>query len=257
MVDASELDQKYFLDEHVYNCPFCNRRHVSYTIVDTFSFDWTETKKCLVHFAECTSCAKTSMHLSFDENLMAYHIGNWGGKSRYRFNLGDSLDDRFFYSVPTSFFVMDKRVPRILRELLTEAEGCLKSNFLTGASAGARKIIYELAVLQQASGDNYEDRIKSLKRTNRDVDETFFDTLLTIQQVTSSKVHEEAFDGWEAKHLRLILSTLAEVLREIYVVPAVKDQKRQNILKLRDELLGSKEKSASVTDASADTPTPS
>src|ERR1043165_3048986 len=253
MVDASDLDQKYFIDQSVYNCPFCNRRHVSYTIIDHFSFDWTETKKCSGVIAECASCSKTSMHFTFDKKINVQHVGSWGGHNRFRFSVGESLDETFFYSVPTSFFALDARVPRILRELLTEAEGCLKSNFLTGASACARKIIYELSRLQKASGENYEHRIKSLKRINPSVDETFFDTLLTIQQVTSSKVHEEAYDGWEAKHLRLILSTLAEVLREIYVVPAVKDQKRRDILNLRDELLGSKEKSPTVKGAPTET----
>ena len=90
---------------------------------------------------------------------------------------------------------------------MTEAEGCLKSNFLTGASACARKMVYELAIIEGAEGDNYEDRIKSLKGKRTDVEEDYFDTLLTIQQVTSTKVHEKSYDGWESKHLRLMLST--------------------------------------------------
>lgn len=69
---------------------------------------------------------------------------------------GAILDDAMFYSVPTSFFVLDERVPHVLRDLLTEAEGCLKSNFLTGASACARKIVYELAQIENATGDSKE-----------------------------------------------------------------------------------------------------
>ena len=143
----------------------------------------------------------------------------------------------FFYSVPTSFSVLDERVPRILRELTTEAEGCLKSNYLTGASACARKIVYELGVLSEAKGENYEERIKSLKQIHSGVEPTFFDTLLTIQQVTSSKVHENSFDGWEAKHLRTIIATLSEVLHEIYVIPALRADRRKAILSLKDELI--------------------
>ncbi len=148
------------------------------------------------------------------------------------------LDEVFFYSVPTSFFVLDERIPKILRELLTEAESCLKSNFLTGASACARKIVYELAVLKGASANNYGDRIKSLKTTHPSVEPTFFDMLLTIQQVTSSKVHENSYDGWESKHLRLILASLSEVLHEIYVVPATRKDRREAIVSLKQELLG-------------------
>ena len=182
------------------------------------------------------------MHLTFKE-LKVEHIGHFNGRTRWRFSLekrvdaGRALDESFFYSVPTSFFVLDERVPRVLRELLTEAEGCLKSNFLTGASACARKIVYELGALNKAAGDSYEERIKALKLIHSEVEPEFFDTLLTIQQVTSSKVHENSFDGWEAKHLRIILASLAEVLHEIYVVPALREDRRKAILTLKGELI--------------------
>ncbi len=100
-------------------------------------------------------------------------------------------------------------------------------------------LVYELAVKEGAEGDNYDERIRSLKGKLPRVDPTYFDTLLTIQDLTSSKVHENALDRWESKHLSVILATLVEVLTEIYVVPAVRAEKRQNILSLRDELLPS------------------
>ena len=112
--------------------------------------------------------------------------------------------------------------PRILRDLLTEAEGSLKSNYLTGASACVWKIVYELTRLEETSGNNYEDRIKSLKEKHPEVEQTYFDTLLTIQQVTSSKVHENAYDGWESNHLRVLLASLRKVLHELYVAPALR-----------------------------------
>ena len=180
------------------------------------------------------------MHLSF-RALELY--GPYESDDRYQFLLSyserssESLDDLFFYSVPTSFFVLDERIPPILRELLTEAEGSLKSNFLTGASACARKIIYELGSLQEVDGDNYEDRIKSLKKAHPEVEPTYFDTLLTIHQVTSSKVHENSYDGWQSQHLQIILATLREILHELYVVPALRDDRRQSILALKEELL--------------------
>lgn len=237
MADQSHLDSKYFVDDRVYNCPFCNRRHVAYHIYDLARFDWTDQKTCTAFFVVCESCGKKSMHLTFNEPKFS-HVG----QSTYRFNsqegvdIGTILDQAFFYSVPTSFFVLDERVPSELRELLTEAEGCLKSNYLTGASACARKIVYELGVLSEAVGDNYDDRIKSLKEIHPEVDPAFFDTLLTIQQLTSKKVHESSYDGWESKHLRVILASLAEVLHEIYVVPALRADRRKEILALKSKL---------------------
>lgn len=179
------------------------------------------------------------MHLTFDE-LAVVQLGS----SIYRFKDGTDLDDKFFYSVPTSFFVLDKRIPKILRDLMTEAEGCLKGNFLTGASACARKMVYELARIEKAEGEDYEDRLKSLKAKRTDVEGEYFDTLLTIQQLTSEKVHEESYDGWSAKHLRLILSTIKEILGIMYVIPEVRKEKRQSILAMKDEIVGAKKDQA-------------
>jgi hypothetical protein len=109
--------------------------------------------------------------------------------------------------------------------------------------------VYELGVLNKAVGDAYEDRIKSLKGLHPEVEPAFFDTLLTIQQVTSTKVHEKSFDGWEAKHLRVILRALADVLHELYVVPALRADRRREILALKQELIPSAEDSAPTAGA--------
>ncbi len=233
MPDHSFLDAKYFVDRSKFNCPYCNRRHVAYQIENVRSFDWNDTKKCWVIFVKCQSCGNESMHLS-SKNITSY-VGRG-----YVFDSGIEIDDEIFYSVPSSFFVVDSRIPRELRELLAEAEGCLKSNFLTGASACVRKVVYELALKMDAEGDHYDDRIKSLKAKLPSIDPTYFDTLLTIQEVTSDKVHEDSYDGWESKHLRLILSSLLEILNEIFVVPALREEKRKSILTLKSEVLDSK-----------------
>ena len=121
---------------------------------------------------------------------------------------------------------------------MSEAESCLKGNLLTGASACARKLIYELARLEKADGPDYESRLKSLKAVRTDVEPEFFDTLLTIQQVTSNKVHEQSYDGWESKHLRLILATIVEILKAMYVIPKLRQEKRKAILDLKEQVLG-------------------
>ena len=243
MPDQSNLDQRYFVADRIYNCPFCNRHHVAYSIFSKVEFDWTDDKHCSVYFVACHSCNKRSMHLSFrDFDLGSFRFSSH--TTRWHFDLpsdvdeGAILDEAMFYSVPTSFFVLDERVPRVLRDLLTEAEGCLKSNFLTGASACARKIVYELGQIENATGDSYENRIKSLKSLRPEVEPTYFDTLLTIQKVTSTKVHENSYDGWEAKHLRIILAALSEILQELYVLPAVRDDRRKAMLALQNELGG-------------------
>lgn len=234
MSDSSHLDNKYFIDKYVYNCPFCKRGNVAYVLEYPYSFDWSHEKPCYIYIAHCSSCDNRSMHLTF-ENINVVQIA---GRTRYRFKINEQeeLDTKFFYSVPTSFFTLDNRIPKKLRLLFTEAEGCLKSNYLTGASVCVRKIIYELAILEKASGDNYDERIKSLKDKRSDVEPEYFDTLLTIQQLTSDKVHEDSYDGWETSHLKLLLSTLGEILTLMYVIPEIRKEKRASILALKEKL---------------------
>jgi hypothetical protein len=153
------------------------------------------------------------------------------------------LDAVFFYSVPTSFFTIDDRVPRIIRELITEAEGCVKMNYLTGASACCRKAIYELTIVEKAEGADYESRIKFLKTKFPAVDSDLFDILCHIKDMTSDKVHEQSWDKWDSKHLTLFIETLKAILHEIYVIP---DEKKNRSSKVQGLLqnLKSKQKAA-------------
>jgi transcription elongation factor Elf1 len=231
MPDDSHLDTKYFVTDDIYNCPFCKRRHVSYSGSGHSIFDWTWEKRCHIYFVKCNSCDKTSMHLSFD-NLSS--PSDWNS-----FKPKIDIDAHIFYSVPTSFFVLDSRINHVLRDLITEAEGCLKMNFLTGASACTRKAIYELTVLEHAEGDNYDDRIRSLKAKHPEIDPTLFDVLAHIKDMTSDKVHEQSWDKWDSKHLVLFTETLKTILQEIYVVP---HERGERTSKIKELLQGVREK---------------
>lgn len=171
------------------------------------------------------------MHLSFTDLTETQGAGRASS-----FTYQGDLDSVIFYSVPTSFFVMDDRIPRVLRELITEAEGSLKMNFLTGASACTRKAIYELLVAEKVEGTDYAARIKSLKAKHPDVDPSLFDVLAHIQDMTSDKVHEQSWDKWDSPQLRLILETLKAVFHEIYVVPNERQARAQAVIQMREQL---------------------
>ena len=235
MPDQSHLDQWYFVDGEVYNCPFCKRRHVKYSIIEETQFDWDHNKPCYVFIVECHSCEMVSMHLTFREITVSKGSFNVPEDD----NDGDSfLDSAIFYSVPRSFFVLDERIPKVLRELLTEAEGCLKSNFLTGASACVRKIVYELCTEKNAEGDSYRNQIKSLKSKCPEVEPAYFETLIAIHELTCNMVHENSYDGWEGQHLKIILNSLSEVLYELYVLPADREDRRRAVQDLKKNLTG-------------------
>jgi hypothetical protein len=174
------------------------------------------------------------MHLSFTQiDLSGIRRGD---DDMFKIDDDADLDCLFFHSVPTSFFVMDERIPRILRELVTEAEGSLKMNFLTGASACTRKAIYELLVEEGATGTDYETRIKSLKGKYPGVDPSLFDDLAAIQDMTSDKVHEHSWDKWDSPHLRFILATLKAIFHEIYVIPREREDRSRGIRQMREQL---------------------
>lgn len=229
MDDHSHLDAKYFLGIDTYNCPFCNRRHVKYQNLGCERFNWSNQKICNIWRVKCASCEKVSMHLTFQQLQDGnFHVA--------RFRTDADLDQAFFYSVPTSFFVVDSRIPRVIRELITEAEGCAKMNYLTGASACTRKAIYELLSLQEAKGLNYDDKIKDVASKYPAVDVELFEILGHIKDMTSDHVHEQSWITWDTKHLQLFLETFKAVLHEMYVVPDEKKSRADSVRALREQL---------------------
>jgi hypothetical protein len=160
------------------------------------------------------------MHLSYEALVRYSH-----GRDLVINDDVKDIDSKLFYSVPTSFFVIDSRIPAIIRELITESEGCLKMNYLTGASACMRKAIYELLIKENAEGKDYESRIKSLKSKFPSINSELFDILSAIQDMTSDKIHEQSWDKWNSPNLKLIIETLKNVLYEIYVSPEIKKGK--------------------------------
>ena len=230
-LDNSDLDSKYFIDQTVYNCPFCNRRNVSYALTNHLEFDWSAEKKCHVYVVKCSSCSRQSMHLSFED--ISYNIRANNGYYYWMFSSVVDIDPHIFHSVPTSFFTIDTRVPKIIRELITEAEGSLKMNYLTGASACVRKAIYELLIYEKFTDGAYKDRIKSLKGNYPSIDAELFDVLGHIQQMTSDKVHEQSWEKWDSPNLIFMIETMKEILYEMYVLPDDRKQRKNTIQQLR------------------------
>ncbi len=243
MTDQSYLDSKYFITVDKYNCPYCNRRHVSYRLRGYFDFDWDNDKECHGYIAICDSCGKRSLHLSWGD--IPTHSINSGYRisteNPFEFEGKEvivkdiELDELFFYHQPTSFFTVDNRIPRIIRELITEAEDCRKMNFLTGGSACLRKAIYELLNKEQIKVDlgDYETRIKALKNKFTNIKPEYFDALVCIKDMTSDKIHEESWKNFDSPSLNYLIETVKAVLYEIYVEPEEKKSRLDFVQKLK------------------------
>lgn len=239
-MDLSELDKRYFVTHDTYNCPFCHRGSISYTVTNSFEFDWSNERAVHGYLVSCAGCQSTSLHLS---NYRFYNIqqsGFWNfydddGDQTTIERIDKELDDLFFYHQPTSFFTVDSRVPLVIRNLMNEADGCLKLNYLVGGSGALRKAIYELIKDQQAIGDSYQNKIKSLKQKYLYIYGGYFDILANVQDMTSENLHEQdgSWEPWDSKDLRLFITTVKEVLYEIYVTPDQKAQAKDAVMKLK------------------------
>ena len=226
-MDLSHLDKKYFIDAHKYNCPFCKRNHVTYQMVDKFAFNWSDQKICHAYLIKCNSdgCGGTSMHLSFKELRDSYVEYN---RRQYnnRFASDVDIDKELFFSQPTSYFVLDNRIPEKIRELLYEAEKSRQANLLVGASACLRKAIYELIGHENVVVKNpktgyvdYQESIKALKTKFSFVAPELFDAIGDIQELASDSVHEGSWEAWDSSKLTVLIELTKAILHEMYVVP--------------------------------------
>ncbi len=251
--DQSHLDSKYFIDAHKYNCPYCNRKSVTYKVASTFSFDWSNEKVVYGYRIKCggDSCEKTSLHLTnhhieiFNNGFYVVDIFEDGEYERYPIgSLPEEvdIDSLFFYHHPTTFFTIDSRVNEKLRKLISEAEGCSKMNYLVGASGCLRKAIYELLKIEQIPDKDgegneiaYGARIKVLKSKYPTVPPEYFDALANIQGMTSEQLHEGDWKPFTQKTFHFLVEVTKEVLAEIYVRPQEKSTVLQKLLSMKPE----------------------
>jgi hypothetical protein len=264
-MDLSHLDKKYFLDNARYNCPFCNRGSVTYEVVDYCEFYWTVNKAAYCYIVQCqeTRCKKRSLHMSsfhWEQQQYASRFSkqpnNWD-ETKGKYNVHE-LDSYFFFHQPTTFFTLDSRIKRELRDLIAEAEGCLKMNYLVGASACMRKSIYvlidveDVRALSEAGKTLYQESIMALKGKFSWVHPEYFDALANIQELASDNVHEGSWKAWDALKIRMLLELTKNILHEMYVVPD-EQKNRANVARSLLSIYKSEKNAVSETAAAAKT----
>lgn len=254
-MDQSHLDNLYFIDDEIYNCPFCKRNNVAYTVPYCNQFDWDNTTTCFVYFVKCGSrgCGKTSMHLS-KNNLLGNQPPDYFGN--YKFQNKEEIDNKLFYSQPTSYFTVDERIPNKIRALINEAENCRKSGYLVGSSACLRKAIYEfledstniVETQTNSRHTNYQEGIKKLKKKFPTVPPENFDLLCQIQKMASNNVHESSSEAWDSKKIKYIVELTKSILHEIYVVPKQRTERLTKLEEMKSELDASNNPTAKPAD---------
>jgi hypothetical protein len=117
------------------------------------------------------------------------------------------------HAAPPAFLNVDPRVPPGVRELLVEADGCLKAGFLTGGTVCAQKAVQTLLTHEAAEGASYEARLHALSQKFPSVPQSLF--ALCIRLGDSPSRDHPALDGDKLKVLTVALKIM---LYEIYVL---------------------------------------
>lgn len=243
--NSDNIDDRYFVDEDTFNCAFCKRNNIPYSITAWNRFDWANDKKAQLFLAKCSACEKTSLHLTFCAGLVEYHANNMG-----RIELDDDaelIDDKLIYSQPTSFFTLDSAIPREVREHIMDAENSVQMNLLTGASASLRKAIYTLLKIEDClvlnkttNHTDYKESVNQLQAEFSYVDESLFKSLGSIQGLTSNNVHEDSWDSWDRKNIRFLIELTKDTLADMYVVPAKRKERLEILAKLKQATMAPK-----------------
>lgn len=256
--DRSYRDRKYFIDRNVFNCPFCKRNNVKYSIADQGNYDYDLDHKMYYYIVKCSDCDKKSFHLT------KYHLAPYktlraeypntfpepleelnDEKERVKIIKDgkelDEIDDVFIFHQPNSSFTIDPRINSKIREQLIQSKDCLNSNFLTGATACLRKAMYRLLKLEnipdKESNDGvfikHDQRIELLKKKHPRVDTDLLDDLKQIHSIASIELHENDCPDFSGKDLKFLQEVFKEVLYELYIVPNEKCLRKERINKLK------------------------
>lgn len=263
------IEGKYFIDKDKYNCPFCKNRGIKYVVLGIVKFNEKTDKEMYAVFVECSHCHNVSMHLIKNDEFNSLFLKNKENcnfyilsnncteletytKSSYNTNYfslintyGNSdgqvipicCDENIILHIPTSFFTIDDRIPKKLRELINEAEKCIQNNCLTGASACIRKTIYEFLLDQKAEGQSYNAKINSLKGKYKTLDDDYIDMISGIQGIMCDQIHEESvYESFKSSEAKAYIEILKEIFNNVYVIPKETSDRKQEINKLCSQI---------------------
>ena len=247
---VNPTEKKLIIDSFRHNCSHCGTKSARYTDISFMRIDVENGKHLYAMFLKCCVCNKTSMHLIknlqfqvppfnkiITHNGERLHIngtgvdgGFWIDKNLvFPSKIINAIDENIIMSIPTPTFIIDSEIPSKLRDLLIEALKCIKENALTGASACIRKAIYQFLTKEKAQGENYDDKINSIKKNWPQI-EDYLDILKGIKGITSDQVHEDSFASFKSDEARSYVAILEEIFREIYVIPEQRKLKKEKIM---------------------------
>jgi hypothetical protein len=141
------------------------------------------------------------------------------------------MTDDFSDNGLPAFLTLDTRVPAVFRDLLAEADGCSKNNFLTGGTACAQRAIQALLAYEKVEGPDTQTRIRALSEKYPAVPQMLSNVLQQFGDAT-------ARDGAKlnAHGLNLLAVTLKAIVYEIYVLGPERTERLHYVRQLFDSI---------------------
>lgn len=232
-------DKKRIINAQQHNCAHCGTKGANFYDIKYIVIDESANKKLGILTVRCSCCHKITTH--FIKNILSYSQNfeyegfsesskcfYWYGTHHDIIEKFDDLDNNIIMSIPTPTFIIDSGIPKKLRDPLIEAGKCVKENALVGASACVRKAIYEFLLMEGATGDNYDEKIKSIKDNWAHLSD-YLEILKGIKGVVSDQVHEDSFEAFSSDEIKYYVDVLEEIFREVYVIPQQRQDRKNAI----------------------------
>jgi hypothetical protein len=131
-----------------------------------------------------------------------------------------------------NFLDVDGRVPAALRDLLAEADGCLKMGFLLGGTVCAQRAIQTLLTLEDVNGANDDARLRGLSDKFPGVPKVLFAVCARFREASADQ------SPLDKERLNLLMVTLKFMFYEIYVIARERKESLEHLQKILERLDG-------------------
>ncbi len=142
-----------------------------------------------------------------------------------------AMTDDFTGNGAPAFLTLDSRVPAVFRDLLAEADGCSKNNFLTGGTACAQRAIQALLAYEKLEGPDTQSRIRALSEKYPAVPQMLSNVLQQFGDATARDGAKLNTNG-----LNLLTVTLKAIVYEIYVLGPERAERLQYVRQIFESI---------------------
>ena len=142
-----------------------------------------------------------------------------------RMTPGEKAEEYTEATSEPSFLAPHPKVPVAIRDVLVEADGCIRNGFLTGGTACARRAAEMFLTAAKAEGETYEARLEWVHKTHG------VPQMLTmiVAQCGNPTVRDARLS---ARTLELFVAAIRAVLYELYVLGPERTERLQHIRRL-------------------------